>query len=239
MIADKNLLAIIPARGGSKRLPRKNILDLAGKPLIAWTIEAALDSKYIDRVVVSTDDQEIADISIKYGADVPFMRPKELASDEATSIDVVLNLLEQFKVSGDVYEYVILLQPTSPLRTANNIDESVELLQSRKSDAIISVCEVEHSPLWCNTIPESGDLSGFINESILNKRSQDLERYYRLNGAIYLCGTRRLKKEKSFFMKKNCFAYKMKQGQSVDIDNEEDLFIASCQFKKNARNSVE
>jgi len=226
MIDNKRILAVIPARGGSKRLPRKNVLNLSGKPLISWTIEAALGSKYIDRVVVSTDDDEIASISKKHGADVPFIRPDELATDKATSINVVLHLLKQLEVNGEYYDFIMLLQPTSPLRTIQNIDESVELLMSSNSDAVISVCEAEHSPLWCNTIPEDGDLSNFINKSIVNKRSQDLDKYYRLNGAIYLCDIRRLKEEKTFFQNSNCHAYKMEQEQSVDIDNKVDLLLA-------------
>ena len=226
MISDKKLLAIIPARGGSKRLSRKNILDFAGKPLIAWSIESALRSKYIDRVVISTDDQEIADISKKYGADVPFMRPDELATDKATSIDVVLHLLEKLETDNKFYDYIILLQPTSPLRTTQNIDESVELLQSKNSDSVISVCKAEHSPLWCNTLPEDDDLCGFIKESTVNKRGQDLEQYYRLNGAIYLCSINSLKKENAFFLKSNCLAYKMEQEQSVDIDTKVDFMLA-------------
>jgi len=234
MIDGEKLLAIIPARGGSRRLPRKNILDLAGKPLIAWTVEAALASKHIDRVVVSTDDQEIADISKKYGADVPFMRPDELANDEATSIDVVLQVLEQLEVDDEEYDYIVLLQPTSPLRTTQNIDESVELLQSRNSDAVISVCEAEHSPLWCNTIPEDGDLSDFLDESILNKRSQDLEKYYRLNGAIYLCNIKKLYEEHTFFIKNMTTSIIMSKVESVDIDDFIDFMLAEIIILKGA-----
>ena len=231
MISGKRLLAIIPARSGSKRLPRKNILDLAGKPLIAWTIEAALESKYIDRIVVSTDSKEISSISRKYGADVPFMRPDELATDETTSIDVVLHQLDQLEECNDSYSYVILLQPTSPLRTAENIDESVELLKSRNSDAVISVCKVEHSPLWCNTIPADGSLLNFLDDSILNKRSQDLNQYYRLIGAFFLCNIKLLKKEKNFFLKSNSIAYKMNEEQSIDIDSKNDFMCASMQIE--------
>ena len=228
MINNKRILAIIPARGGSKRLPRKNILNLAGKPLIAWSIEAALGSKHIDRVIVSTDDEEIAGISRKYGADLPFMRPNKLATDESSSVDVVLHAINMLKEKGREYEYIMLLQPTSPLRTIENIDEVVELLQSSNSDAVISVCEVEHSPLWSNTLGADGDLSNFLDRSILNKRSQDLDQYYRLNGAIYLCRTDRLSEEKTLFIKDKIVAYKMPQEQSVDIDNKVDLCLASC-----------
>lgn len=232
MIQDKRLLAVIPARGGSKRLPRKNVLELAGKPLIAWTIEAALGSKYIDHVVVSTDDEEIKEVSIDFGADVPFIRPAEHATDEASSVGVVLQLLEQLELQDERYEYVVLLQPTSPLRTTEDIDESIALLKKRRSDGVISVCEAEHSPLWTNTIPDNDSLSDFLDESILNKRSQDLEKYYRLNGAIYLCNTKKLKEQKTFFLRDNCIAYKMTQVKSVDIDNQTDLDLASLYIEK-------
>ena len=152
MIDNKKILAIIPARGGSKRLPRKNILNLAGKPLIAWTIEAALGSKYIDDVIVSTDDNEISTVAKKYGAKVPFIRPDKFSSNHASSISVVLHAIEFFQKADERYDYVVLLQPTSPLRTVKNIDESIELLQQKKCDAIVSVCNVDHSPLWCNTM---------------------------------------------------------------------------------------
>jgi CMP-N-acetylneuraminic acid synthetase len=231
MIGHKKILAIIPARGGSKRLPRKNILNLAGSPLIFWTIKSALGSKYIDRVIVSTNDNEIAAISKKYGADVPFIRPNNLATDESTSIDVVLHSVDYFKKIGKQYDYIILLQPTSPLRTNKNIDDSIELLQDSNSDAVISVCKAEHSPLWCNKIAKDGNISNFIDKSILNKRSQDIDEYYRLNGAIYLCSVERLQKEKTFFLKDNCVAYKMKQEQSIDIDSEIDFLLAKYYFK--------
>jgi CMP-N-acetylneuraminic acid synthetase len=226
MIGDKRLLAVIPARGGSKRLSRKNVLDLAGKPLIAWTIEAALGSKYIDRVIVSTDDDEIAEVSKDFGADVPFMRPTEYATDEATSVDVVLQLLEQLEVQNEQYEYIILLQPTSPLRTTENINESIELLIKRRSDGVVSVCEAEHSPFWSNILPDDDSLSGFLDESIINKRSQDLEKFYRLNGAIYLCNSKRLMQEKTFFLKDDIYAFKMSREVSIDIDTGIDLDLA-------------
>jgi CMP-N,N'-diacetyllegionaminic acid synthase len=227
VIGNKRLLAIIPARGGSKRLPRKNILELSGKPLIAWTIEAALGSKYIDHVVVSTEDKKIASISKEYGADVPFVRPDKLATDESASVDVVLHTIKYLKEIGKLYDYIILLQPTSPLRTSKNINESIELLQDRHCDAVISVCETEHSPLWCNTIPSDDDLSNFLDSSVLNKKSQDLKQYYRLNGSIFLCKTDRFEEESTFFLKSDCFAYKMHQDKSVDIDNQLDFNFAS------------
>jgi CMP-N,N'-diacetyllegionaminic acid synthase len=228
---NKTFLAIIPARSGSKRLPGKNTLDLNGKPLIVWTIEAALKSKYIDKVFVSTDDQGIADISEKYGANVPFLRPDILATDESNTISTVLYLLNELDECNEKYSHIILLQPTSPLRTTKDIDNSIELLQDSDSDAVVSVCEAEHSPLWCNKIPKDGDLSNFLDESVLNKRSQDLDTYYRLNGSIYLCNIKRLLKEKTFLLKSDCIAYKMKQERSIDIDNKLDLLQAEAQMK--------
>ena len=231
MIDNKRILAIIPARGGSKRLPRKNILNLAGKPLIAWSIESALASKYIDRVIVSSDDDEIAAISEKYGADVPFMRPADLATDESTSIDVVLYTIEALRGIDEQYDYVILLQPTSPLRQAKHIDDSISQMINKGSDAIISVCESEHHPLWNNTLDSDMSMDNFLEASIRNKRSQDLEKQDRINGSIYISSIEKLKKENSFFLRKNCSAYIMNQDVSIDIDKKIDLDLASLILK--------
>ncbi|QOP43233.1 acylneuraminate cytidylyltransferase family protein [Sulfurimonas sediminis] len=218
MYKDKTFLAIIPARGGSKRLPRKNILDLNGKPLIAYTIESALKSKYIDDVVVSSDDDEILTISKKYGADT-IKRPAELATDTATSFDTIKHTIEHVKK----YDFIVLLQPTSPLRKSHHVDESIELLMDKKADAVVSVCEMDHSPLWSNTLPEDGSMSSFLRDEVKNKRSQDLEKYYRLNGAVYICDSDKLLEEESFFLKENIFAYVMDRESSVDIDEEIDF----------------
>jgi len=221
MYKDKTFLAVIPARGGSRRFPRKNILDLNGKPLIAWSIEAGLKSKYIDKVVVTSDDSEILEISKKFGAEI-IKRPEELASDTATTFDVIKHVIENI----EKYDYIVLLQPTSPLRNEKHIDEAIELLEVKNADAIVSVCEMDHSPLWSNTLPQDGNMKGFLSDEVLNKRSQDLEKYYRLNGAIYICKTDKLLENKGFFLKKNIFAYKMDRQSSVDIDDEFDFKIA-------------
>ena len=226
MIGKNKVLGLIPARGNSKRLPRKNIIELYGKPLIAWTIEAALGSKYIDRVIVSTDNQEIANIAKKYGAEVPFIRPSELATDEATTIDAVLYSLGQLEEVGEKYDYIALLQPTSPLRTTQNIEESIELLQTKNSDAVISVCEAEHHPLWSNVLPDDLSMDNFLDASVKNKRSQDLPKQYRINGAIYISSVKKLKKENSFFLSDNCIAYIMKKNVSIDIDTMDDFDLA-------------
>jgi len=228
MIDKKKLLAVIPARGGSKRLPRKNILDLGGKPLISWTIEAALGVKYIDRVIVSTDDKEIADISKKYGADVPFMRPDELATDKAISTDVVLSLLRQLEKNDEYYDYVILLQPTSPLRSCEDIEGAIEQLIDKNNNAVVSVCKSEHSPLWMNLLPEDKSMVNFIDDSLQDTRSEDLPSYYRLNGAVYLIKTNTLLNTKypTFYPNENISAYIMPSNRSIDIDNIDDFNMA-------------
>ena len=221
MLNDKTFLAIIPARGGSKRLPRKNVLELAGKPLIAWSIEAGQKSKYIDEVVVTSDDPEILAISQSYGAKT-IKRPEELASDTATTFDAIKHAVDNLKS----FDYIVLLQPTSPLRNYNHIDEAIELLIDKKADAIISTCEVEHSPLWSNTLPHDMNMNSFLADDVKNKRSQDLEQYYQINGAIYICDLDKLLEEKSLFLEENIFAYKMDREHSIDIDEEIDFKIA-------------
>lgn len=228
MINNKTFLAIIPARGGSKRLPRKNVLDLCRKPVIAWSIEAGLDSKYIDRVVVSSDDDEILNIAKKYGAEI-IKRPSELAIDTATTFDAIKHTIENL----EKYDYIVLLQPTSPLRNEKHIDEAIELLEEKNADAVVSVCEMDHSPLWSNTLPKDNSMGNFLRDEVLNKRSQDLEKYYRLNGAIYICQTEKFLKGKSFFIKNNIFAYKMDKKSSIDIDEEFDFKIAKLMKELN------
>ena len=222
MLKNKTFLAIIPARGGSKRLPRKNILNLCGKPLISWSIEAGLKSKYIDKVVVSSDDTEILNISNELKVQV-IKRPDELASDTSTSFDAVKHAIDNL----ESYEYILLLQPTSPLRNENHIDKAIEILEEKNADAVVSVCEMNHNLLWSNTLDDSSSMEGFISDNLLNNRSQDLKKHYRLNGAIYLCKTDKLLKEKSFFLKKNIFAYVMNSNSSIDIDIKEDFELAS------------
>ena len=222
MFKNKTFLGIIPARGGSKRLPRKNILNLCGKPLISWSIEAGLKSKYIDKVVVSSDDTEILNISNELKVQV-IKRPDELANDTSTSFDAVKHAIDNL----ESYEYILLLQPTSPLRNENHIDKAIEILEEKNADAVVSVCEMNHNLLWSNTLDDSLSMEGFISDNLLNNRSQDLKKHYRLNGAIYLCKTDKLLKEKSFFLKKNIFAYVMNSNNSIDIDRKEDFELAS------------
>jgi len=232
MYKGKRILALIPARGGSKGLPRKNIKPLLGKPLIAWTIEQAKASKYIDKVVVSTDDEEIAEVAKKYGAEVPFLRPKELATDEARGIDVVLHGIGYFKSLYGTDFIFVYLQPTSPLRRSEDIDNAIEeLFSNPKAKAIISVCEVEHHPLWTGVLPEDKCLANFINKEVADKNRQELPKYYRINGAIYLGFADYIENNKSFFGE-NTYAYVMPVERSIDVDNIVDFKLAELILKE-------
>jgi N-acylneuraminate cytidylyltransferase len=214
----KRLLAVITARGGSKGLPRKNVLLAGGKPLIAWTISAARDSESIDRVILSTDDEEIMQYAREWGCEVPFQRPAELANDTATSIDVVLHAVDQ--VQG--YEFVVLLQPTSPLRTAQDIDAAFSLLKSSGAPSCVSVCEADQSPYWMYRLTNDRKLQNLLPQSHGFTRRQDLPPVYILNGAIYIARVDWLRKTRSF-VAEGCVAYPMTKESSIDIDNAEDF----------------
>lgn len=232
MHPEQSFIAIIPARGGSKRLPRKNVLDLAGKPLIAWTIAAGLESKFVKRVMVSTDDEEIARISRQYGADVPFMRPETLAQDASASIDVLKYTLQELQRRGESYDYVLLLQPTSPLRSAAHIDSAIELLLAKQADAVVSVTELDHPIEWNNTLPENLSLDGFLPARFKGVRSQDFPKRYRINGAIYISRVARMFAENAMVYDGNAYAYIMDRQFSIDIDDETDFLLARVLVEK-------
>lgn len=219
MIYSKRVMAIIPARGGSKRLPRKNVLPLAGKPLIGWSIDAALNSQYVDHVFVSTDDEEIAEVARGFGIEVPELRPAELASDTASSASVLTYTVEKF---GPQAEIIVLLQPTSPLRTAEHIDQALELFIAKQALSVVSVTPCEHSPLWANTLPDDHSMGTFL-PSQAQARSQDLKPYYRLNGAVYALDADDLKRKGAIEYSERTFAYVMENRYSLDIDTQWDF----------------
>lgn len=225
MINGKRILAIIPARGGSKRLPGKNIKPLAGKPLIQWSIEAANSSLYLDKVMVSTDCADIANIAKNCSADVPYVRSAELSDDTATSLDVMLDVLRYYEKEQHHYDLVLLLQPTSPLRTTEDINKAIEYFEKKEAFGVISVTECEHSPLWCNILPESNAFDNFIQMDN-TVRSQELPTYHRLNGAIYLLDVNYLMTEKRLLPMTNSFAFIMDNYNSIDIDTQLDFAIA-------------
>jgi len=235
MINGKSVLAIIPARGGSKGLPGKNIKELRGKPLIAWSIEQAQSCSDIDRIVVSTDDEEVAEIAKKYGAGVPFIRPAELASDTASTIDVIFHAITWLKEYENYRpEYILLLQPTSPLRSSEDINGAIQILKNKDALAVVSVCETDHHPWWSSTLPGNSNMKDFIRPDILNKRRQDLPVFYQLNGAIYLADTDYLHKCNGFFGPET-FAYKMTKSRTVDIDSDLDFKLAALLLEEKNR----
>ena len=225
------VLALIPARGGSRRLPGKNLLKLCGEPITVWSIKAAQQSKYVDRIVVSTDSDEIAEVARAAGADVPFMRPNYLASDTASSLDVVKHALNELNQKGQCYEFIVLLQPTSPLRTSKHIDESFELLQSKDADAIVGVTELDHPIELTNRLPDDLSMKGFFTTDS-HLRSQDFPKRYRVNGAIYLVRVESLIKENTIFLSDRIYAYKMDREVSVDIDTPYDFRLADALFNR-------
>lgn len=227
MIKGKTILAIIPARGGSKGLPGKNIKEIAGKPLIAWTIEEAKKSKYIDRLILSSEDEEIIEVAQKWGCEVPFVRPKELAQDDTSGIEPVIHAI---KTLPENYDYVCLLQPTSPLRKVNYIDDAIELITKLNANSLVSVKKVKENPYWMFEIDNNNILNKFINEGIPIRR-QYLKDLYILNGAIYISGTDFLIKNKSF-LTDTTIAYEMNEFSSVDIDEENDFELAEFYLTK-------
>ncbi|MCI8507165.1 MAG: acylneuraminate cytidylyltransferase family protein [Lachnospiraceae bacterium] len=220
-----DMIAVIPARGGSKGLCRKNIKLLLGKPMIAYTIEAARDAGIFERIIVSTDDDEIADTALMYEAEVPFIRPESLSGDSISSDDVVLHVLDYFKDKDINYSEVCKLQPTSPLRTAGHLTEAYHIFKENNCNYVVSVCECEHSPLWCGTIGSDGSMDSFLEERYKRACRQQMDMFYRLNGAIYMGKTETYRYDRSFFGK-GCRAYIMEKKDSIDIDDLFDFQIA-------------
>ena len=218
-------LAIIPARGGSKGIPGKNIVPLLGRPLVAYTIEAARKSRWIGRVLVSTNDPEIAAASKRFGAEVPFLRPAELARDETPTLPVLQHVLAQLK-SAEKYEpeIIVLLQPTSPLRRVEDIDRAVALLHQTGADSVVSLCAAEHSPYWMNRL-EGDRVLPFLDNVPEYERRQDLPPVYRLNGAVYAT-RRRILMEQDRLLGEDTRGIVMDAESSVDIDTPLDLRIA-------------
>ncbi len=187
MALQPKVLALIPARGGSKGVPRKNILQIGGKPMIAWTIEAALASGVCDRVVVSTDDAEIAEVAKKYGAEVPFMRPEEFARDDTPDYPVFQHCMEWLQENeGTQPDIALWLRPTSPLRTADDIKKALELLLSTDADAVRSVCSVEQHPYWMKNMDDENRLTPLIagHDENTYPRRQLLDPVYLLSGLV-------------------------------------------------------
>ena len=227
----RRTLAVIPARGGSKGVPNKNIKELCGKELVTYTIKAALDSKIFDKVLVSTDSETIMDIAKKNGADTPFVRPSRLSGDYISSDEVIKHAIEFYEGKGELYTEVCKLQPTSPLRDMYHIREAYDLFKEKEADFVVSVCECEHSPLWTGIVGSDLSMDDFIKDEIKMSCRQKLSTYYRLNGAIYFAKVEAFKREQSFFGK-NGYAYLMRQEDSIDIDSELDFKMAEYMMER-------
>jgi CMP-N,N'-diacetyllegionaminic acid synthase len=219
-------IAIIPARGGSKGLPGKNILVVAGKPLIAWTIEAALQSGLFRRVIVSTDSPAIAEVTRTCHGEVPFMRPAELAQDDTPGTAPVLHAVRWLQEhEGFCPDFVMLLQPTSPLRTAEDISCAMELIAQNRADAVVSVTAVDAHPYWMKRVDGTGRITDFMPLHKPVTRRQDLPAVYALNGAIYLIRRHALLEQETLFPS-DTHALIMPRERSLDVDTAWDLYLA-------------
>jgi len=229
MRVGKTVIAIIPARGGSKRLHRKNILPLGGVPLVAWSILAAKQSGVFCDILVSTDDQEIADVAITYGARVLWMRPPELAGDTASVVDVLLYDLNRYEATVKVeVDSVMLLQPTSPYRRASTIRGAVEAFQNANGASIVGVSPAKTHPFWCLVADEEGSMRPFANPDGLALRSQDLPPVFEVNGCLYLTDTRYLRESRSIYTKPFRPFVIDDPVESIDIDTPFDWRVAEA-----------
>jgi len=228
-MVDQKILALIPARGGSKRIPEKNIKVLSGKPLISYSIITAKKSKYIDKVIVSTDNEEIADISREFGSKV-IIRPKELAKDETPTIEAVFHAIDSLKKENYDPNIIVLLQPTSPLRNTKDIDNAIEIYLNNNCESVVSVCELKHTPYWSLKI-DGGYLKPLFGEKYLKVRNQDFEKAYLPNGAIFVSEPKYIFKYRSFYCKYT-IPYMMPFERSIDIDNEFDFMLAEFFMRK-------
>lgn len=219
-------IAIIPARSGSKGLKDKNIAELNGKPLMAYTIEAAQESCCFDYVMVSTDSEQYADIARKYGAEVPFLRGQVSSSDQASSWSVVKEVLDNLKQQDICFDEIALLQPTSPLRTAEDIRKAFAFYEDKDAVSVVSVCEVAHPMEWSFTLDESCSMDEYAKSPYRMIRRQDIPKRYMANGAIYITKADIFEKDEIDIYAERCYAYVMSPDKSCDIDTQTDLIVA-------------
>lgn len=229
MFNDKKVLGLIPARGGSKGIPGKNIKEIAGRPLISYVIKAARDSNYIDDVIVTTDSQEIARVSRAYGAEVPFLRPANLAEDQSRTIDAVLHAIITLAGEGRTYDSVVLLQPTSPLRRAEEIDAALELFYARGCLGLASVCSASENPVLTRRMDASSVLHPILPVSSTMRR-QDMPKFWHVDGAIYINCTDELTPDSS--LNDNPIGFAMPEMRSFDIDDLDDFYNAERAIKE-------
>lgn len=217
------MIALIPARGGSKGLPGKNIRLLVGKPLIAYTIEAAKNAKNISRVIVSTDSQEIADIAVEYGAECPFLRPAYLATDTSLAVETYLYTIRELeRIENKGIDEIIVLLPTAPLRKSEDIDSAIQLFREKNADSVISYCQEFHPINWHKYVNNEGKLISIFDSNLKNRQEEKIT--YFPNGSIYIFKKTIL--ENKIYYTENSYAYIMDRKSSVDIDNLDDFEYA-------------
>lgn len=234
MYKGKRILATISARGGSKGVPGKNIRPLGGLPLIAWSIREGLRSAYIDRLVVSSDDEGILAVARAHGAETPFVRPAELARDDTPGVDPVLHAVEALK--PDAYDYVVLLQPTSPLRTVEDIDGCIRACVDGDHPCVLTVTEPDKSPYFMFNMDAGGLLSPLIPQERYHTRRQDLPRVFAPNGAVYVADCAWLAKTRSYLTPETR-GFEMPKERAQDIDDLLDFDICELLLKKNGRSA--
>ncbi len=228
MSVDQNsaptVTAVITARGGSKGIPGKNLKMVGGRPMIAWTIEAARRAKRLSRVLLSTDDPEIARVAAEYGAEVPFMRPAEFAQDASSHLSVILHALDWMAANGGAPDYVCLLQPTSPLRIADDIDGAIALAVERGADAVVGLAALEEHPYLARRLAPDGTIAEFVPSGLKYPRRQDFPPAFRINGAVYINRPAALRRDQTFFPP-SALGYVMPPERSIDVDHELDLIV--------------
>ena len=231
MLNESRILAMIPARAGSKGLPGKNIKKMLGKPLIGWTIEEAKKSRYIDRIIVSTDSTEIAECAEKFDAEVPFLRPTHLAADSSSSIDTVIHAVDWLRGNNEDYDIIVLLEPTSPLRDSEDIDNALEVLQSNeKARSIVSVSKIKSAHPAFLVINSDGFMKPYDKDAFSVKRRQDITECFFFDGSFYISTVESLIEKKSFYHTE-CLIYEVPEWKSFEIDTIEDFHLISIIMK--------
>lgn len=238
MIKGKKILALIPARSGSKGLPGKNIKMIDGKPLIAYSIEQAKKSKYIDKIIVSTDSKKIASIAEHYGAGVPFLRPKRLAADKTSSIDVILHAINFMEKKKEFFDILILLEPTSPLRDTKDINSALKmLLKNKNAESIVGICKVESAHPDFLVKLDRGFLKPYLNTRFKPTRRQDLSELYFFEGSLYISYIESLKTHRTFYHRRT-LSYIVKKWKSFELDDNTDFHIIESLLKAKKRKQL-
>lgn len=233
------VIAVITARSGSKRIPGKNIKLLEGKPLIAWTIETALSANCFSRIIVSTDDQEIADVALEYGAEVPWLRSLKNSTDKSTSVDTVIEVLERIEADGEsLPDSIMLLQPTSPFRKIETIKRAVSKYRNGRGESVVSVSPAKTNPYWYRTISDDGGILPFLCNKDSSVRSQDLSPVYMLNGLIYISSVANLVENRDFYTPHTQALIVDDAEESIDIDTPFDWLIAETLAEMHQRNHI-